>query len=559
MDNEKLRTAEKKWRQEYLKTLQKLPGRREEFKNASGITLKPLYTPLDLEGFDYLEKLGYPCEFPYTRGIYPGMYRTRTWSKRMLVGYEGPEHYNRRQREMLARGQTAINFLPCNTFFRGYDVDQVEKELVGTCGTPVNILEDMAIAFEGIPLEEISVSFNDSGPFTGVAMLFALARERGVPLDRLKGTTSQSDFISHFSGGCNMYFRLSLEGHLRMFVDHVKFCTQKVPSWHPVSIIGQHFQDSGATPVQSLAFTLASGIFYVDQLIRSGLNVDSFAPRLSFFFAASVSLFEEVAKFRAGRRMWAKIMRDRFGAKDHRSMQFRFHVQSQGSDLTRQQPLNNITRVCIQALSAILGGAQSIHTDAYDEAYQTPTEETARIALMTQNIIEEESGVADVIDPLGGSYYLEKLTDETEELAWQYIEKIDQMGGMLESVKKGYVQREIGIAAYEHQKAVDSGRKVVVGVNKYQISEEQEFKLKWGKPDPEEVERHVQRIRSHRRNRDQAGVKAALKAFREAALDKERNLFEATLEAVEKGATHGEIVGEMREMFGYGLPLTEGI
>lgn len=558
-EKSKLIQAEEEWRREYQNSLARKPGIRGEFKNLSGIPLKALYTPLDLEGFNYLEQLGYPCEFPYTRGIHPAMYRTKPWSRRQLVGYEGPEHYNRRQLEMLQKGQSAINFLPCNTFFRGCDVDEVEKELVGTCGTPVNILEDMDIAFEGIPLEEISISFNDSGPFTGVAMLFALAGRRGVPLACLKGTTSQSDFISHYSGGCNMYFRLSLEGHLRIFIDHVKFCTQNVPGWHPVSIVGQHFQDSGATPAQALAFTLASGIFYTDRLIKSGLEVDSFAPRLSFFFSSSVSLFEEVAKFRAGRRMWAKIMRDRFGAKDSRSLQFRFHVQSQGTDLTRQQPLNNIVRVCIQALGAVLGGAQSLHTDAYDEAYQTPTEETARIALMTQNVIGEESGVADVIDPLGGSYYVEKLTGEMEDLAWQYIGKIDRMGGMLEAVKEGYVQKEIGRAAYGYQKAVDSGEKTVVGVNKYLIPEEQEFRLKWGKPDLALVERHVQRIRDHRQKRDQAGLAAALKDFREAARDEKRNLFEAAISAVEMGATHGEIVREMRDVYGLGYPLTQGL
>lgn len=554
-----IKEAEVRWREEYGKALQKTPPRKEEFKNRSGISLQPIYTPLDLEGLDYLEKLGYPGEFPYTRGIYPAMYRGRTWSKRQLVGYEGPEHYNRRQKELLERGQSAINFLPCNTFFRGYDVDQVEKELVGTCGTPVNILEDMDIAFEGIPLREISVSFNDSGPFTGVAMLFALAEARGIPLDRLAGTTSQSDFISHYSGGCNMYFRLSLEGHLRMFIDHVRFCTQNVPGWHPISVVAQHFQDSGATPVQALAFILSSGIFYVDQLVRSGLEVDSFAPRLSFFFAANVALFDEVAKFRAARRMWARIMRERFGAKNPRSLQFRFHVQSQGADLTRQQPLNNISRICLQALASVLGGAQSIHTDAYDEAYQTPTEETARIALMTQSIIEEESGAADVVDPLGGSYYVEKLTDQTEQLAWRYIEKIDGLGGMLEAVKRGYVQREIGLAAYDYQKAVDSGQKVVVGVNKYQIPEQQEFKLKWGKTDQAGVARHIQRVRDHKQNRDQQRVGEALADLRHAASEPSLNLFEATIKAVKSGVSHGEIVGELREIYGYGYPLTQGL
>jgi methylmalonyl-CoA mutase, N-terminal domain len=554
---EKLTKEILEWTAEYNNYLTQHPERKD-FKNFSEIPLKPLYTPLDLDNFDYLGKLGFPGKYPNTRGVYTGMYRTRTWSKRLLVGFEGPELYNQRQREMFEAGQSAINFIPCNTFFRGFDVDTVDKQLVGTCGTPVNILQDMDISLRGIPLDEISAAFNDSGPFTAVAMYFALAEERGIPLNKLMGTTNQSDFFSHYVG-CNMYFRLTLEGHLRTFIDHVKFCTHNVPNWHPVSIIGHHFQDSGGTPVQALAFALASGIFYVEQLIKSGLDVDSFAPRLSFFFAASTGIFDEIAKFRAGRRMWPKIMRERFGAKKDRSLQFRFHVQSLGTDLTRQQPLNNITRVCIQALSAILGGAQSIHTDSYDEAFQTPTEETARIALMTQNIIEEESGAADVIDPLGGSYYLEKLTDETEERAWEYIDKIEKMGGMFEAVRTGYIQSLIGESAYKYQKGVDDGSKVIVGVNKYMVPDEQEIKPKWIKTNISEVERHVDRVRLHKENRDKARLKMGLDELRNAARDEKENLFAATLNAVKNGVTHGEIVEEMRNIYGYGLPLTKGI
>lgn len=554
---EKLKEEIAEWALEYNEYLKKHPERKE-FKNLSGIPLKALYTPLDMLNHNYSEKLGFPGKYPNTRGVYPGMFRTRTWSKRLLVGFEGPELYNQRQREMFEAGQSAINFIPCNTFFRGYDVDTVEKELIGTCGTPVNILDDMDIALKGIPLNEISAAFNDSGPFTAVAMYFALAEKRGIPLSKLMGTTNQSDFFSHYVG-CNMYFRLSLEGHLRTFIDHVKFCTHNVPNWHPVSIIGHHFQDSGGTPAQALAFALSSGIYYVDQLIKSGLDVDSFAPRLSFFFAASSGLFDEIAKFRAGRRMWPKIMKERFGAKNERSLQFKFHVQSLGTDLTRQQPLNNITRVCIQALSAVLGGAQSIHTDSYDEAFQTPNEETARIALMSQNIIEEESGVADVIDPLGGSYYIEKITDETEEKAWEYIDKIEKRGGMFEAVRTGYVQSVIGESAYAYQKDVDSGKKIIVGVNKYIIPDEFENKPRRIKTNLAEINKHIDRVKDHKSNRDKAELKIALEELREAARDEKQNLFSATLNAIKKGVTHGEVVEEMRKIYGYGIPHIKGI
>ncbi len=555
--HEKLQKEQSEWSKYYNTYLKQHSERKETFKNISGITLNHLYTPLDLSNFNYMEKLGFPGDYPYTRGVYPGMYRTRTWSKRLLVGFEGPEHYNRRQREMLAAGQSAINFIPCNTFYRGYDIDQVEKELVGTCGTPVNTIEDMDKAFEGISLDEVSTAFVDPGPFTAVAMYFALAEKRGIPLDRLMGTTNQSDFISHYVS-CNMYFRFSLEGHLKAFIDHVKFCTEYAPRWHPVSIIGQHFQDSGATPVQALAFTLATGIFYVNQLIKAGMDVDSFAPRLSFFFAVTTSLFEEVGKFRAARRMWAKIMKERFGAKNSRSLLFRFHVQSQGSDLTRQQLLNNITRVTIHGLAAVLGGAQSIHTDSYDEAFQTPSDEAARIALMTQNIIEEETGTAEVIDPLGGSYYVEKLTDEIEEQAWEYINKIDEMGGMLEAVKKGFIQDEIGRSAYEHQKAVDNEEKVIVGVNKYIVPEEQEIKPNWIKPNLPEVEKHIQKIKEYKQKRDPQKAQAVLEKIKESAKDKNNNIFETTLYALKNGATHGEVLHQYFEILGRGFPYTQG-
>ncbi|MFQ5828351.1 MAG: methylmalonyl-CoA mutase family protein, partial [Candidatus Methylomirabilia bacterium] len=368
-------------------------SRAGEIKNLSGITIKCLYTPQDVQDLDPAGHLGNPGEYPFVRGVYPTMYRGQLWSKRMLIGFESPEVWNDRQKAMFDAGQTAVNLVFCNTWMRGYDIDQVEKELVGTCGTPINVLADMGICFDGIPVENVSVALNDCGPFTSTAMFAAMAQKRGVSLDRIRGTTNQADFISHYVS-LHMYYRFSLEGHERMTIDHVKYVTQHMPLWNPLSLIGQHMQQAGATPVQEMAFTIASGIYYVDQCVKKGMNVDDFAPRFSFFFDVTISIFEEAAKFRAGRRVWAKLLKERFGAKDPRSMRMKFHAQTSGRELTRQQIQNNIARVAFQALAAILGGAQSLHTDAYDEALSSPSREAARVALMTQNIIAEETGVA---------------------------------------------------------------------------------------------------------------------------------------------------------------------
>ena len=549
---EELEKGYNEWVSGYQESLSRYPERKE-FKNLSGISLKPLYTPLDLEGFDYLEKLSFPCEYPFTRGDYPGMYRTQLWSKRQLGGYELPQTFNRRQKELLAAGGTAINLVNCNAYYRGYDSDQVEPELVGRCGVPINVIEDEVAIFDGIPLDSISCAFNDMGPFSMVAMFFALAEERGIPLSRLRGTTNQGDFISHFVA-CNLPCRFSLEGHLRLTVDHIKFCVEKVPGWNPMSIAGQHMQQAGATPVQALAFVLSSGIFYVDQCIKAGLDVDSFAPKFTFFLDAGVTLFEEVAKFRAGRRMWAKILKERFGAKDPSSMRFKFHGQTSGAQLTVEQPLNNLARGTIQALGAILGGCQSLHIDGFDEAYQSPTEEAMRMSIMTQNIIAEESDIADVVDPLGGSYYVESLTDEIEERAWDYINRIDGMGGMLEAVKRGWIQAEIGRSAWEFQKAVDSGERVVVGVNKHVFPEEP-VKPRRLTTDMDAVKKYVQWLRDYKVNRDQRKVAAALANLREAALDERANVFAAVIDAFRAGVSNGEAIELLRGVFGRERPL----
>jgi len=541
------------WLLEYQESAARYGERKQHFKTRSGIPIKPLYTSADLKDWEEARDLGFPCEYPYTRGVYPTMYRGRLWTRRLLIGLQTPQVFNERQREMLREGQTGINFIPCNTYMRGYDSDTVEPELVGRCGTAIDIFQDIGVALEGIPQDQVSVAWNDPGPFILVAMYIALAQKRGVPVEVLRGTSNQSDFISHYVA-CNMMFRFGLEGHLRMLLDHIRFCTQNMPKWQPLSVVGQHMQQAGATPLQALAFTLASGIFYVDQAIKAGLAVDSFAPRFSFFFDVSLDLFDEVAKFRAARRMWAKVMRERFGAKDPRSWVLRFHAQTSGTDVTQQQPLNNIVRATVQTLAAVLGGAQSIHTDSYDEAFWSPSEKARRVALMTSHVLAEETGVADVIDPLGGSYYMEHLTDEMEARAWKYIEEIDRRGGMLQAVKTGYIQGEIARASLDFQQEVDRGERVVVGVNKYQVPEAEESYPEQEKVPPELIEQHLQQLRAFKEGRDQARVREALRTLR-AVAEGQGNTFEEVIKAVQAGATQGEIVQELREVYGLGQPL----
>jgi len=528
--------------------------RGDEVKNLSGITIKPLYKPQDIKSLNYEEHLGDPGEYPFVRGVYPTMYRGRLWSKRMLIGFESPETWNDRQKAMFKAGQTAVNLAHCNTWMRGFDVDMVEKELVGTCGTPINALEDMKICFDGIPVEEVSVALNDNGPFTSTAMFFAMAQEQGISPDCLRGTTNQADFISHYVS-LHMYHRFSLEGHERMTIDHVKYVTENMPLWNPLSLVGQHMQQAGATPLQEMAFTIASGIYYIDKCVKRGLNVDDFAPRFSFFFDVTINIFEEVAKFRAGRRVWARLLKERFGAANPRSMRMKFHAQTSGRELTRQQVQNNIARVAFQALAAVLGGAQSLHTDAYDEALNSPSREAARVALMTQNIIAEETGMADVIDPLGGSYYMETLTDEMEEKIWEYIYKIDSLGGMLEAVKKGFVQSEIGRSSLEYQRAIDKKERVVVGLNDYIIPEEEDVRPPAPRPNQEAVERHIRRIKNIKTDRDQTKAGAAMEELKRTAEDENANLFEAVIKAVKSNITHGEVVSTLQEVYGVGVPM----
>ena len=522
--------------------------------NRSGIALQPIYTPSDESSAEFAEKIGFPGEEPYTRGIYPSMYLGRGWSRRMLIGLGTPEDFNQRQKEMQAQGVTAVNFIPCNSVFRGYDIDQVDPLLVGTCGTAINTVDDMRIALDGIEIGGVSLGMNDPSPFTLLAFTLLVAEERGIPWNTLTGTSNQSDFLSHFVAN-HMFYRLSLEGSQRVLVDHIKFVSKYMPSWNPLSIVGQHMQQAGATPAQALAFSLCSAFYYIDICLANGMQIDDFVHRFTFFYDVSISFFEEAAKFRAGRRIWARLLKERYGAKNQRSLRFKFHAQTSGVDLTRQQPLNNIARVAIQGLAAILGGMQSLHTDAYDEAFSVPCAEAARIAIMTQNILAEETGATDVIDPLGGSWYVEQLTDEMEAKAMKIIVQVDALGGMFAAVKSGYVQAEIGKSAQEFQDKVESGEQTVVGVNKYVVKDEPETRKPVPRPDAAGVQRQYERLAKFKAGRSQTALQAGLDKLARSTQDVNSNIYEAVLHAIRAGASHGEVTGTLRKELGFGQPL----
>ncbi len=523
--------------------------------NRSGIAIKPLYTEQDRSGAAYEDALGYPGQYPYTRGIYPTMYRGRSWSQRQLIGLGVPEDYNQRVKQILDLGASALSLIPCNSVFRGYDADEVPSELLGTCGTVINHVKDMETALDGVPIGELSTAMNDPSPFTLLAFELAVAKRRGVPWSRITGTSNQSDCISHFVAN-HMFFRIALQGARRVIVDHIEFANKHVPGWNPLSIVGQHMQQAGATPAEAMAFTLCSGIQYAEDCMARGMDPDQFLPRFTFFFDISVSLFEEIAKFRAGRRVWARLCKERFGAKDPRSWRFKFHGQTSGVDLTRQQPLNNIARVTTQAMAGIFGGLQSLHTDSYDEVFSTPTTEAARIAVATQNILREEAHLTDVIDPLGGSYYVEALTDEMERKINGLIDMIDAAGGMYQAVEKGIVQRMIGDSALAFQKRIDAGEQTVVGVNAYQVEEDPADYPSLEYPDAGRMGRYLSELADFKAMRSGGEVEKAIAALARAAASTDANVFEHVVAAAEVGVTHGEICGTLRKELGFGQPLT---
>ena len=539
------------WADQYR---QQIGANDRTIRNRSGIEIDPLYMPTGThDEADYLQRVGFPGQYPYTRGIYPTMHRGRTWSQRQLIGLGTPADYNQRVRSMLDRGTTAISLIPCNSGFRGVDCDEVPTPLLGTCGTVVNTVEHMDIALDGVPIDRISTAMNDPSPFTLFAFLLNVAKRQGIGWDKVTGTSNQSDYISHFVAN-HMFYRLSLPGSRRVLLDHIEFCREQVPNWNPMSIVGQHMQQAGATPAETIAFTLSTAIQNAEDCITRGMDPDVILPRFTFFFDISISFFEEIAKFRAARRIWAEIARERLGAKDPRSWRFKFHGQTSGADLTAQQPLNNIARVTAQAIAGIMGGLQSMHTDAYDEAITTPTEETAKIAIATQNILREEAHLCDVIDPLAGSYYVESLTDQMEAEIRRVMDRVDAAGGMYQAVESGLVQTMIGESALAWQEKVEAGEEKVVGVNCYQEDEETHSVPPY-RPDPEAMAAHVESFKGFKTARSQNKVDNALDNLRRTANSKQDNVFAAVIEAAANDCTHGEIIGCLRDELGFGQPL----
>jgi len=545
--------ANVRWSAEYAAQI----GQDRDVRNRSGIPIKPLYTPLDVDPQRYDADVGFPGQPPYTRGIYATMHRGRTWTQRQLIGLGTPATYNARLRDILDQGATAVSLIPCNSVFRGYDMDEVDAELLGTCGVVCNSADHMAVCLDGVDLARTSCAMNDPSPFTLLAFMLATAKRQGVDWRTISGTSNQSDYLSHFVAN-HMFFRLALSGARKVLIDHISWCNQHAPRWNPLSVVGQHMQQAGATPAEALAFTLSSAVQYADDCVAAGLSPDAFLPRFTFFFDISISFFEEIAKFRAGRRIWARLTRERYGAQDPRSWRFKFHGQTSGVDLTRQQPLNNIARVTAQAIAGIFGGLQSLHTDAYDEALSCPTQFGARIAVATQNILREEAHLTDVIDPLGGSYYVEKLTDEMEAKVLAIMAEVEAAGGMYKAVEAGLVQRRIGESARAFQDRVDSGEQTVVGVNSYEVDEDASARPALAKPAVALMDAHRADFARFKAQRSQDDVARALAALARAAQEagpSRANIFGEIVAAAEVGCTHGEICGALRRELGFGHPL----
>jgi methylmalonyl-CoA mutase, N-terminal domain len=546
-DLEPIRRAKHTWESHTAqKSRERLPERQPGFTTMSGIPLERLYTPLDVAGLDYLSALGFPGEYPFTRGVQPSMYRGRYWTMRQYAGFGTAEESNQRYRYLLNQGQTGLSVafdLPTQI---GYDSDHPMAEgEVGKVGVAIDSRRDMETLFEGIPLDKVSTSMtiNATAPIL-LALYVAVAKGQGVDPKLLQGTLQNDILKEYIARGTYIY---PPEPSIRLVTDVFAYAKDHLPKWNPISISGYHMREAGCTAVQELAFTLANGITYVEAALRAGLTIDSFASRLSFFFGVHNDFLEEIAKFRAARRLWARIMRERFQAKDPRSCMLRFHTQTCGCTLTAQQPENNIVRVTLQALAAVLGGTQSLHTNALDEALALPSEMAARIALRTQQIIAHESSVANVADPVGGSYAIERLTARLEEEAQVYIQNIEAMGGMLRAIEQGYVQHEIQRSAYEYQRSVERHQTVVVGVNDYVMPEERPMELMC--IDQRATEAQFEKLSELKRQRDQHQVTAVLERLREAARGT-TNLIPLVLEAVECDTTLGELSDALREVFG---------
>ncbi|MCD6275599.1 MAG: methylmalonyl-CoA mutase family protein [Thermoplasmata archaeon] len=551
MEIEKIIKERERWESEVLKKFLEKKPERKKFLLDFGEEIERVYTPVDLKNWDYLDKLGFPGEYPYTRGVYPTMYRGRLWTMRQYAGFGTAEETNKRYKYLLEQGQTGLSVafdLPTQV---GYDSDDpMALGEVGKVGVAIDTLEDMRILFGGIPLNKISTSMTiNSTAAILLTMYQIIGEEQGVKSEELRGTI-QNDILKEYIARGTYIF--PPQPSMRLVADTIIYCAENIPKWNPISISGYHIREAGSNAVQEVAFTLADGIEYVKWITRRGVDVDKFAPRLSFFFASHNNFFEEIAKFRAARRLWAKIMKERFNAKNPRSWMLRFHTQTGGSTLTAQQPLNNIIRVTIQALAAVLGGTQSLHTNSYDEALALPTEKSVEIALRTQQIIAYESGVADTIDPLGGSYYVEWLTDEIEEQAMKYIENIENMGGMTRAIESGYIQKEIADSAYKFQMEIEKGEKIVVGVNKF-VDKEEEINIEIMKVSEEVAEKQIRRLREIKSRRDWRKVESSLDELKKVAEkeeDNKNNIVPYIYRCVKSYATLGEIVAALKEVYG---------
>jgi methylmalonyl-CoA mutase N-terminal domain/subunit len=546
-----LKKENERWSEEVQQKLAKRPERKKEFVNTSGIPIKRLYTPLDNKEMDYFSEVGFPGEYPFTRGVQPTMYRGRHWTMRQYAGFASAEESNRRYKFLLEQGQTGISVafdLPTQI---GYDSDhEMAMGEVGKVGVAIDSLLDVETLFDGIPLDKVSTSMTINAPAAILlAMYIAIAEQQGIPPEKLRGTI-QNDILKEYSSRGTYIF--PPKPSMRIVTDILSFCSGNVPQWNSISISGYHMREAGCTAVQEVAFTLANGIAYVEAALKAGLDVDAFGPTLSFFFCCHQDFFEEVAKFRAARRLWATIMKERFNAKNPRSMMIRFHTQTAGCTLTAQQPKNNIMRVAFQALSAVLGGTQSLHTNSMDEALCLPTEESVQIALRTQQVIGHELGVTDTVDPLAGSYYVESLTRDICERAEVYIKKIDDMGGSPEAIEKGYIQKEIQDSAFKYQREIEEEDRIVVGLNRFQMEEEKVTGLL--KVNPAVQIAQIENLKKLKSERDGSKVEKLLAVLKKGAQGDD-NLMPLILESVKAYATLGEICDVLKEVFGeYGQP-----
>jgi len=544
---EKIKKAQRDWYEDVLKKmLDKHKERKELFTNSSGTQIERLYTPVNTTDDSYVEKLGFPGEYPFTRGVQSTMYRGRFWTMRQYSGFATARESNERYKYLLAQGQTGISIafdLPTQI---GYDSDDpISEGEVGKVGVAIDTLADMEILLDGIPLDKISTSMTiNASAAVLLAMYIVVAEKQGIKPEALKGTI-QNDILKEYAARGTYIF--PPEQSMRLITDIFEYSSKNIPNWNTISISGYHIREAGSTAVQEVAFTLANGIAYVETALKAGLKIDDFAGRWSFFFNAHNDLFEEIAKFRAARRLWAKIIKERFEAKDERSMMLRFHTQTGGSTLTAQQPDNNIVRVAIQTLAAVLGGTQSLHTNSKDEALALPSEDSVRIALRTQQIVAHESGVCDTIDAIGGSYYVESLTDQIEDKAMEYIDKIDKLGGAVKAIEKGYMQKEIADSAYRYQKEIESGERIVVGMNKFQVEEKPVKGLLRVNKESEEMQ--ISSLKTLKKSRNINEVEKRLQELKDAALTN-KNLMPFIIDAVRVYASEGEICNVLRDVFG---------